>query len=356
MVLLALLLLLPFGLGGRGQNKRVEKLPPPPPAPVFRPKPKPTPVAPRNEDFEIVRISSNLVIVPVSVTDIAGNPTLGLSAADFNLQEQGRLQEIAKIGDPEQIPLEIALLIDVSGSVEAKFGFERESASRFLKQVLKAGDRSAIYAIDREPRFEQGLDTAAQATSKLMSINSANGPTAFFDTVIEAARYLAKSAPSEHRRVIVVISDGEDNFSQNVRKAIGSTGDEQNAATAQARRSVQNRMLLEVQRELQKADAAFYSINPSGRGLRLNVISQTAQDGMEQLATSTGGTSFVPDKLDDLDAVFRKIAAELRSQYLLQYYSKSEAPNGTFLSIGVQIPKRSDLRIRARQGYYVKRK
>jgi Ca-activated chloride channel family protein len=349
-------MLLPVGSPGRGQNKRIQQLPPPPPPPVFRPKPKPTPVAPRNEDLDVVRISSNLVIVPVSVTDVAGNPTLGLTAADFNLQEQGQLQEIAKIGDPEQVPLDIALLIDVSGSVDAKFAFERESASRFLKQVLKTGDRSAIFAIDQEPRFEQGLETAARATNKLMSINSAKGPTAFFDTVIDAARYLAKSSPSEHRRVIVVISDGEDNFSESVKKAIGRTRAEQNAAPAAAMRSVQSRMLLEVQRELQKADAAFYSINPSGPGLRLNVISQRAQDGMGQLATSTGGTSFVPDKLEDLDAVFRRIAADLRSQYLLQYYSKSEASNGTFLGIGVQIPKRSDLRIRARQGYYVKRK
>ena len=91
-------------------------------------------------------------------------------------------------------------------------------------------------------------------------------------------------------------------------------------------------------------------------GLRLNIISQRAQDGMEQLATSTGGTSFVPEKLEDLDAVFRQITAELRSQYLLQYYSKSEAPSGTFLTIGVQMPKRTNLKVRARQGYYVKRK
>ena len=229
------------------------------------------------------------------------------------------------------------------------------SRLRFLKQVPKADDRSAIFAIDQEPRFEQGR-YGGRATGKLMSITSAKGPTAFFDTVIEAARYLAKSAPSEHRRVIVVISDGEDNFSEIVKKAIGRTRAEQNAAPAQAMQSAQTRMLLEVQRELQNADTAFYSINPSGPGLRLNVISQRAQDGMGELATSTGGTSFVPDKLEDLDAVFRRIAAELRSQYLLQYYSKSEAPNGTLLTIGVQVPKRSDLRIRARQGYYVKRK
>jgi Ca-activated chloride channel family protein len=281
---------------------------------------------------------------------------LGLSAADFRLEEQGRPQELAQIGDPEQVPLEIALLLDVSGSVEARFGFERESASRFLKQVLKRGDRAAIYAIDQEPRLEQGLDTAARAASKLLLMNSAKSATAFYDTVIDSARYLAKSSPSEHRRVVVVISDGEDNFSDNVKKAIGATSQEQNASTVQARRSIHNRMLNEVQRELQKADATFYSINPSGPGLRLNMISQRAQDGMAELATSTGGNSFVPEKLEDLDAVFRQIAAELRSQYLLQYYSKSQAPGGTYLPIAVQVPKRSDVKIRARQGYYVKRK
>ena len=232
-----------------------------------------------------MRVSSNLVIVPVSVTDSTGQPTLGLLAADFHLEEQGRTQEIAQIGDPEQVPLEIAVLLDVSGSVDASFDFERESASRFLKQVLKASDRSAIFAIDQEPRLEQGLDTATLTTRKLMSISPAKGPTAFYDTVIEAAQYLAKSAPAEHRRVILVISDGEDNFSEKVKQTIGSTRQEQNAATPQARQLLHHRLLVEVQRELQKADATFYSINPSGPGLRLNIISQRAQDGMEQLAT-----------------------------------------------------------------------
>jgi Ca-activated chloride channel family protein len=332
----------------------VDKLPPPPPVPKL--KPTPTPLPPKSEEIDIVRVTSNLVVVPVSVTDATGQPTLGLSAADFRLEEQGRPQEIAQIGDPEQVPLDIALLLDVSGSVEARFDFERESASRFLREVLKAGDRAAIYTIDQEPRLEQILDTAARTTKKLMAINSAKGATAFYDAVIDAARYLARSSPPEHRRVILVISDGEDNFSEKIKKAIGNTQELQNSATPEARRWIYDRMVAETQKELQKADTTFYSINPSGPGLRLNVISQRAQDSMEQLATSTGGTSFVPDRLDDLDAVFRRITSELRSQYLLQYYSKSEAPSGTFLSIGVQVPKRSAQKIRARQGYYVKRK
>jgi Ca-activated chloride channel homolog len=350
---LALLLRALFISQVLGQNPvRIQDLPPPPPPP--RPKPKPSPTPP--DELDVVRVTSNLVVVPVSVTDATGQPVLGLSANDFLLREQGQAQEIAQIGDPEQVPLEIALLLDVSASVEAKLDFERESAGRFLKQVLKADDRVAIFAIDLKPRLEQGLDTAERTTNKLMSIDTAKGATAFYDTVIEAARYLDKSAPPEHRRVILVISDGEDNFSDAVKKAIGTTSESQNTATPKGRRLLHHRLLLEVQRELQKSDAAFYSINPSGPGLRLNIISQQAQDGMEQLATSTGGTSFVPGKLEDLDAVFRQIAAELRSQYLLQYYSKSEAPNGAFLSIGVQVPQRLELKVRARQGYYVKRK
>jgi Ca-activated chloride channel family protein len=332
----------------------LDKLPPPPPIPKL--KPTPTPRPPRDDEIDVVRVTSNLVIVPVSVTDTTGQPTLGLSAADFRLEEQGRPQDISQIGDPEQVPLEIALLLDVSGSVEARFGFERESAARFLKQVLKTGDRAALYAIDQEPRLEHGLDTAARTTSRLLSISSAKSATAFYDTVIDAARYLAKLSPSEHRRVIVVLSDGEDNFSDKVKRAIGQTSQEQSATTVQSRRSIHSRMLLEVQRELQKADATFYSINPSGPSIRLNVISQRAQDGMAELATSTGGNSFVPAQLEDLDAVFRQVTAELRSQYLLQYYSKSEAANGSYLTIGVQVPKRTDLKIRTRQGYYVKRK
>ena len=353
-VVLAWLLWLTLISHAQTQNpSRIRRLPPAPPPPRLKPTPSPSP---KNDEIDVVRVSSNLVVVPVSVTDTNGRPTLGLSSTDFKLEEQGRVQEIAQIGDAEQVPLEIAVLLDVSGSVDARFAFERESAARFLKQVLKKGDRAAIFAIDQEPRFEQGLDTAANATNKLLSINAAKGATAFYDTVIDAARYLAHSSAPEHRRVIVVISDGEDNFSDKIKKVIGDTWQEQNTSTPQTRGLVHYRMVVEVQRELQKADATFYSINPSGPGLRLNLISQRAQDGMEQLATSTGGASFVPERLEDLDSVFGQISAELRSQYLLQYYSKSDAPIGSYLEIGVEVPKRSNARIRARRGYYVKRK
>lgn len=334
---------------------RVQDLPPPPAMPTPKPKPTPTPPEPDDSAYDVVRVSSNLVVVPVSVTDASGQPVLGLTASDFRLEEEGKSQEI-QIGDPEQLPLDIAILLDVSGSVDARFSFEKEAASRFLKQVLRPADRATVFAIDKTPRLELARDTAERAAARLIAINAAKGPTAFYDTVIEAARYLSQSSPPQHRRVIVVISDGEDNFSEKVKKAIGTTRAEQDAVTPQAKGQIYNKILFEVQREVQRAEVTFYSINPSGQALRLNVISKRAEEGMEQLSNATGGNSFVPEQLENLDAVFRQITAELRSQYLLQYYARDEYPTGKFLRIRVSSPTRPQLHIRARQGYYAKRK
>jgi Ca-activated chloride channel family protein len=322
-----------------------------------RPTPKPTP-PPRDDEYDVVRVSSNLVVVPVSVTEASGQPVLGLKASDFRLEEEGRTQEIAEIGNPEQVPLSIAILLDVSLSVEARIDFEKEAAARFLKQVMKTGDRATVFTISTDPRLEQPLDTSERTAAKMASIKlaeRAKGATAFYDTVVEAARYLAQKTPTGHRRVIVVISDGEDTYSERIKAAIGTTPQERDSIKLEDRLKIHNRVVLEVQREVQKAEVAFYSINPSGEALRLNVISKRAQAGMEQLSNATGGTSFVPEKLENLDAVFHRITAELRSQYLLQYYSNNDSPGNKFLRIKVTTPARADLRIRAREGYYPKR-
>ena len=115
------------------------------------------------------------------------------------------------------------------------------------------------------------------------------------------------------------------------------------------------RAVEDVQRGVQRADVVFYSINPGGPSVRLNEISTRAQNGMRLVADSTGGTAYVPAKSADLETVFRQIAAELRAQYLLQYYSNSDAPPGKFLKIKVATPARPELRVRARQGYYSKK-
>lgn len=357
---LAFLLFAALSTGVQAQTT----LPDEPPPPMPKPKPKPPP-PPKDEDYEVVRVTSNLVVVPVSVTDASGQPVLGLKVPDFHLEEEGRSQEIAQIGDPEQVPLDIAILLDVSGSVDARFAFEKEAAARFLKQVLKPEDRATVFAIDQTPRLIQTRDTAEHAATGLLSISSTKGATAFYDSVIAAAKYLTQNAPAQRRRVVVVISDGEDNFSTRTREIESATYralqsnegplDKQARENLVKRRDdIKRRVLLDVQNELQRAEVVFYSINPSGEALHLNLPGVRAQQGMAQLATTTGGNAFVPDKLENLETVFRQITAELRSQYLLQYYSNSESPSSKFLRIKVTIPSQPSLRVRAREGYYPK--
>src|SRR6266853_915532 len=170
--------------------QKLKQLPPPPPGPRFKPRPTPTPAPTPEPEYEVLKVSSNLVVVPVSVTNQQGQPVLGLKPSDFQISEDGQPQEVAQLGDPEQVPVDIALLIDVSASVDARFVFEQKAAADFLKQVLKSGDRATVFAIDQTSRMIQPLGTAEVAAKKLLTVTPAKGYTAFFDTVLAAEKYL----------------------------------------------------------------------------------------------------------------------------------------------------------------------
>lgn len=352
-LLLAVLAL--FSAAPAASGQLVRDLPPPPPP---KPTPIPTPAPLKDEDFDVIRVSSNLIVIPVSVTDGQGKPVRGLQLGDFRVLEESKLQEVTQIGDPEEVPLSIALLIDVTGSTHTRFDFEKEAAAQFLKQVLKPADRASVFAIDRTPVLRQTEAPAEIAANGLLSLQPAadKGPTAFFDTLLAAAQHLADKTSPRHRRVILVISDGVDNFSERVKQVIGATHQEQYSAAPDMKQRLNDRVLAEVQREVQRADAVFYSINPSGNTMHLNVITKRGQEGLRQLAESTGGAAFVPPRIEDLNAIFTQIAAELRGQYLLQYYSNSQATGSQFRRIAVSLPARTELRVRARQGYYPKPK
>lgn len=332
--------------------------------------PQPTPQPPTEkppadaiDDDEIITVTSNLVVVPVSVTDAAGQPVQGLKAADFRLEEEGRAQEVADVGAAEQVPLDIAILFDLSSSVSNRFDFQKETVAGFLKQVMKPGDRAAVFAIRSEPQLLQALAPAEAAARALIALPPPPRyiPTAFYDAVNEASKYLLQNAPGRHRRVVLVISDGDDNFSLRVREGEAEMaradlrGEEVKDSQRQRQERLHRQVLGEVQREVQRADVVFYAINPSGGGLALNQRGTRAQTGMQQLADATGGSAFVPQRIEELEPIFDRIAAELRAQYLLQYYSNSDAPAGKFLRIRVATPTRPDARVRARQGYYAKK-
>jgi len=346
-------------------QKTVKELPPPPP--LWKPKPTPTPKPVEPEKIEdVIRTNSNLVMVPVSVTDQTGNAVQGLQVTDFRLEEEGKQQEISGLGNPEQVPLAIALLFDISSSVSTKgfFASQQNAAAAFLKLVMKPSDKAAIFTITGQANLVQPLASADASAAKMLSIPPATAsvPTAFYDTVDAAAKYLTANAPSNYRRVIIVLSDGDDNFStmtrgQSIADYKDTTAGKQSAlGTRTGLLQAHQRAVAGVQKAVQQADAIFYSVNPGGPSIKLNMIAMRAEKGMEAIAETTGGTAFVPDSDVDLERVFRQVAAELRGQYLLKYYADTEkVPAGQFRKIQVAVPARNDVRVRARQGYYAKK-
>src|SRR6185295_3527876 len=130
--------------------------------------------------------------------DSQGQAIQGLQITDFRLDEEGKQQEIVELGNPEQVPLDIAILFDISSSVSQKgfFAFQQKAAASFLKQVLKPLDRAAIFTIADEPKLVSPLQPAEVAAAKLLTIPAASAPvpTAFYDAVTAAAKYLASDS------------------------------------------------------------------------------------------------------------------------------------------------------------------
>ena len=155
------------------QAQTVRDLPPPPPP--WKAKPTPTPKPAEPEVVDVFRTTSNLVMVPVSVTDSQGQAIQGLQIPDFRLEEEGKQREITEIGNPEQIPLDIAILFDISSSVSQKgfFVFQQNAAAAFLKQVMKPVDQAAVFTIGAKPILVQPLSSAETAAAKVVSIPAA---------------------------------------------------------------------------------------------------------------------------------------------------------------------------------------
>lgn len=349
------------------------------------PKPTATPAAAAAavDDGEIIRVDSRLVVVPVSVTDAAGQPVLNLKAQDFRLSEENKPQEIAQISAAEKVPLEIALLIDISGSLNPLFKFQQETAANFLRQVMRPEDRASIFLIGEKAFLAQSRDTSEKTAATVRNLPvPKKTTTAFYDAVSDAAKYLKQNAPQKSRRVILVLSDGEDNFSNAVRAAemknyrdidVNNLNEKElnkiAARTDQAHKLAQANLL----KQLQDADTIFYAVNPAGTSIKYNKISARAQSAMQNFADQTGGTAFLPgfqsttlkDTLQNsyntkfnqetLTNIFRRLAGELQAQYLVQYYSEGDFPADKYVKLDVNLQNPNKFRLRSRQGYFFKK-
>ncbi len=284
-------------------------------------------LAMRRQSPGAIRISTNLVTVPVSVTDAVGSPVANLDMEDFLIKEDGRTERILTMIEAGQSPLQLTLILDLTESVQSDFEFERTAASQFLEKVWKPGDSVSIITIGKQPRLHlEGSISLDEGLQVLSTLEPTENATSFFDTIAMAAGFLSQSTAPSARQAAIVFSDGEDNISK-----YGFS----DALDA-----------------MQRSNTVVYSINPSGPSIRLNEISQQGQEWLVSLTGKTGGAAYVLNRNLDLERIYQKIAVELRAQYLLSYYSSNSCTDGSFRNILVSVPRKPDLRIRARQGYY----
>jgi VWFA-related protein len=257
-------------------------------------------------------------------TDRHGKFVRNLNQKDFSILDDHKpVENILNFRRETDLPIEMGLLIDVSGSVQGRFGFEKEAATGFLAHIVRPGyDRAFIVAFNKDSRITQDFTDQVSLLAAGVKKMTNGGGTALYDAIYKSCKEKLLREHSEHpiRKAIVVLSDGEDNQSEHSR--------------AQA---------IEM---AQRAEVLIYAISTDDSGLILR-----GDKVLEELASASGGRAFFPYKMKDITHSFAAIEEELRSQYAVSYKPTDFDADGRYHSIEITALKK-DLQVRARRGYY----
>jgi Ca-activated chloride channel homolog len=310
-----------------------------PPAPA--PKPKVVQqAATRDVDEEVgaedvVRITSNLVTVPASVVDTSGRALAGLKVEDFELRVDGQVKAISDISYSDT-PVRLALLFDNSSSVTTAREFEKQAAVRFFRTVLRPFDQAAVYNVYTEVTLAHPLTSDVRALVRTIeNFGKPEGATRLFDAIVQAANYLR---PQPGRKVIVIVSDGEDTLSD--------MDFEETLRIAQAS---------DCQIYAVQTKQIEYILQTGQAGGNANLRSLAAERRLQELAGQTGGAVYAPLAVSELDAAFAQISADLAQQYVLSYYPVDERQDGRFRAISLRVLSHPNARVRTRKGYIASR-
>lgn len=315
-----------------GRHQEPGKTPKPSPGPIADPsRPGSSQTSTRNkpnsneiEDNDVVRISSNLVPIPVSVVDSKGNALVNLQLEDFELRVDGQPRPLTELSRSETA-VRLAMLFDNSGSLDFAREFEKHAAIRFFRKVMRAKDEAAIYSIETESYLAQPLTKDVLRLEQTISMfGKPEGGTALFDAIVGAATYLR---PYLGRRVLVIVSDGIETTSRNTDFEM-------------------------VVQQVLGDDCQVYVVQTGLYDGGANLRALAAERRMEQLTAQTGGAVYRPRTIPDLDLAFDQIAADLAQQYVLSYYPAAEHRDGRLHTIDLRIKSRNDVRVRSRRGYY----
>lgn len=304
-----------------------------PPSPASAQTDPPQNVAPKSggngsrepdESLLTLRTAAREVHLVFTVTDKYGHYIKGLTEQDFKIVDDRKPPlEIFSFHSETDLPMQIGLLIDTSESVRERFRFEQEAAVEFLKQTLRRKDDQAfVMGFDVTPKVTQDFTDDIEKLSAGIYKLQLGSLTAMYDALYYACRDKLMKQPQAGpvRRVIILLSDGDDNAS-----------------------FVTREKAIEI---AQQAETSVYTISTSltrsgGRG----------QKNLESLADATGGRSYVPVQLSGVTNAFASIQEELRSQYAVSYKPAGFRLDGHYRTIEIQAQHQRGLRIRSRKGY-----
>jgi Ca-activated chloride channel homolog len=290
-----------------------------------------------------IKFGTKLVNVLFSVQDKQNHYINDLKQEDVQILENGQPQDIFTFKHELDLPLTMAILVDVSGSEEFMLPQLKDSGGRFVDSVVRAGkDTVAVVKFEGEAtvmqeltsntkRIRKALEDIAFIAAPPVSIyggatppingGSRQGGTSLYDSLIATSADMLAKEPG--RKTIILLTDGDDTTS---------------------------RMKLdEAINEALRSEVVIYSLGIGDQG-KYGV----AEGVLKKISDSTGGRAVFPKNPRDLDKAFTQLEQDLRQQYLLAYEPKNEATDGGFRKLEIRVVNRNakDLKIRHRRGYY----
>ncbi|MDT7540795.1 MAG: Ca-activated chloride channel [Acidobacteriota bacterium] len=273
------------------------------------------------QDDEVISVNSDLVVLNVTATDGKGAYVHGLKRGDFKVLEDGREQQITNFGE-EATPFAVALLLDISGSMEGRITLARAAAIRFL-DGLREDDVAEVYSFHSKVERVQEFSSERDLSERAFGLH-AKGMTVLNDAIIDAAKDLAQRP--EKRRAILVLSDGADTKSH-------ATSDKALAAAL-------------------AANATIYTVDmgehTGGGPAAMDAMTSTA--ALKNFSAKSGGRYISTPGGDAMRQAFAEVVEELSNQYTVGYHPTNRAHDGRWRAIDVQVA-RTGVLARTRRGY-----
>ena len=276
---------------------------------------------------QTLKIDVDLVLINATVTDPQNRYVTGLDGDHFQIFED-RVEQDIEYFSAEDVPLSLGIVFDVSGSMKDKLSIARDAAVAFLK-TGSPEDEYFLAEFSAKPSIAQDFTTDISRLQNNLIFTEAKGMTALYDAVYLALEKVDEGA--NPKKALLMITDGEDNRS---RYTFGN-----------------------VREFVKESDVQIYSIGIVNNWNSQLAMGRTGRALIEELSEVTGGRSFFPNSVYELEDITTKIAVELKNQYVIGYLSTNEGKDGKWRKVQVKVnPPRGlpRLTVRAKQGYYAR--